>query len=235
MSKKSSIEAFIENRWAEAKTELEGISPAFVKTLQAYDALVSHGFVLPEGIPAPEQRLPVNWHDFLETTFDVTQAVERLDITLEFLESNSERRLAVYFYEIWVQSAYILCEKVEGLIAHTCKVHSINRKAKRAYYGLIKAEVREEIEKRRTAIVHGVNRPEKGTSPISATAITQDGLWEGGVFLGPKIIRVAIDNSYENGGYLTPKDYFEILKASTETVLDKMGGILELVDKDLRR
>ena len=205
-----------------------------MKALQAYDALLRHGIVLPEDLPDPEQRLPVTWHELLETTYDVTQAVRRIAITLGFLESNNEPRLAWYFYEIWVQSVYILCEKVESLIAHTCKVHSINQKAKRAFYALLKAEVREEIEKRRTAIVHGVNRPEKGAGAITATAITQKGLWEGGVFLGPDIIGGAIDKTFE-AVKTSPQDYFDLLKSLTETVLDRLSRVLELVDQEVRR
>lgn len=232
MSKKFSIETFIENRWAEAKTELERIAPEFVQSLQAHDSLMKHGFSLPEGLPTPGQRFAVTWHELLETTFDATQAVQRLEITLELLEGNSTRRLARYFYEVWLQSAYSLCEKIESLIAHTCKIYSINNKTKRGFYGLLKASVQEEIERRRTAIVHGVNQPKGGGTPVTATAITQDGLWEGGVFVGPGIINVAIEQSYQSG-YLSPKDYYNGLRQATETVLDRLGGVLQSVDQEV--
>ena len=230
MSKKVSIETFIENRWAEAKTELERIAPKFVPSLQAHDTLMKHGFLLPEGLPAPGQRLPVTWHELLEATWDVTQAVQRLEITLEFLEGNAERKLARYFFEVWVQSAYSLCEKVESLAAHTCKIHSINQKIKKGYYGLLKP-LQEEIEKSRTAIVHGVNRPKGGGTPITATAITQDGLWEVGVFLGPGIIKEMIEQSYQSG-YLSPKDYYNRLRETTEVVLNRLSGVLESLDQE---
>ena len=232
MSTSFSIETFIENRWAEAKTELERIAPKFVQSLPVHYNLMKHGFLLPEGLTAPEQRLPVTWHELLETTFDVTQAVQRLEITLEFLEGSSKRRLTRYFYEVWVQSAYSLCEKVESLIAHTCKIHAINQKTKRGFYSSLKASVQAEIEKSRTAIVHGVNRPKGDGTPITATAITQDGLWEVGVFCGSGIIKVAIEQS-DQSGYLSPKDYYNRLRETTKTVLNRLGGVLESVEQEI--
>ena len=233
MTEPFTIETFITNRWIEAKKELEVIAPKFVQSLQAYDALMQHGFVLPEGLPEPEKRLAFNWYEVLESTVDIAQALERLDLSLKFLEGNVELRLARFFYEVWVQSAYGLCEKIESLIAHTCKLHSLNQKERKKYYGLLNANVRQEIDKSRTAIVHGANRPGKNRRAIAATGITEDGLWEGLVFNGPGIIKAGLEQTHQSG-HLSAQDYFTLLRQTNVNVLARLGEILEKLDQKLR-
>ena len=109
----------------------------------------------------------------MESTMDVTQAVERLNITLELLEGVSERKLARCYYEVCMQGAYALCEKVEGSIAYACKVHLMVLETRRGYQALVKP-VRDLIDKDRTAYVDGANRP-AGKTAIAATAITTQG------------------------------------------------------------
>ncbi|MCI0830172.1 MAG: hypothetical protein J4N67_08550 [Chloroflexi bacterium] len=227
MSNYFGIQDFIDNRWAEAKLELEMVAPTFFHALQAHEGLQKFGFVLPEALPVPEQRFAAPWHELLESTMDVTQAVERLNITLGLLEGVSEKNLAKYYYEVWLQSAYALCAKVESLIAHTCKVHSVRLELKREYQALVKSIVRDEIDKRRTAFVHGANRPD-GKIAIVATVMTDHGYWEGAVFLGPEIIKGALAESNQSG-WLSVHDYHAILTEITEIVFRGLGHVLEQV------
>ena len=231
MNRNFTIEMFIENRWSETRAELERISPRFVQSCQSYDSLTAHGFVLPDGLPDPEQRLTFPCYEMLESTWDVTQAVERLTTTLELLEHNTDRRLARYFYEVWVQSVYILCEKIGTLITYTCKLRSINQRTRKGFTRSLNSDVRGVIDQQRPAIVHGANRPGAGAKPITATVFTDNTWWEVGIFLGPQLIKNAIQESYLVGR--SAQDYYAALKGLTVTVLDRIGSILEQVDQSI--
>ena len=100
MVQQFTIEKFVENRWVEAKAELAEHAPEYVAAMQATDFLMQRGFVLPEGLPAPQWRLPVVWQELLETTFDVVQTIEWLNLTLSSLEANQDRRHARYCFEV---------------------------------------------------------------------------------------------------------------------------------------
>ena len=231
MSGKFSIQDFIDNRWAEARIELESFAPTFVLAVLAYDGLRESGFVLPEGLLTPEQRFPVGWNEILESTMDVAQAMERLNVTLELLKGNSELRLARYYSDVWLQSAYSLCEKVEGLISHAGKIHSFNKKTKRGHHARIKSEIRDEIDNRRTSIVHGANRPE-GKVPITATVITERGLWEGLVLFGSNMNNKVVEEMHKQGR-VTAQDYFAVLTDKTQDVISRLGVVLEGVEQDI--
>lgn len=229
MSNYFDIQDFIDNRWAEVKLELENIAPTFLHALQAHEGLQKFGFVLPEALPVPEQSFPASWCEVLESTWDITQAIERLKITLELLEGVSERRLARYYYEVWLESAYALCEKTKSLIAHTCKVHLVELEIKRDYQALVDSMVRDEIDKHRTAFVHGANRP-AGKTAIAATVMTDFGYWEAAVFIGPGIIKGSTAERNKSDE-LTVQDYQAILAEMTENVFRSLGYVLEQVDQ----
>lgn len=93
--------------------------------------------------------------------------------------------------------------------------------------------MKHEIGQYRQAIVHGADDASKGGVGISAKSITQDQLWEGGVFLGPAIIKRGLDYAYEQGGYLSAQDYLKGLKQTTTSVLATLGEILRGLDHDI--
>ena len=164
----------------------------------------------------------------MESTMDVTQAVERLNITLELLEGVSERKLARCYYEVCMQGAYALCEKVEGLIAYACKVHLMVLETRRGYQALVKP-VRDLIDKDRTAYVRGANRP-AGKTAIAATAITTQGFWESSVVFGPEMIKIILAGRHENDD-LSVQDYRGIATRMTGHVYRMLGLVLEKVDQ----
>ena len=108
----------------------------------------------------------------------------------------------------------------------------MNNKTKKRHHASLRSKVQGNIEKNRTAVVHGADDPLKGGRGINAKAITQDELWEYGVFLGPGIIKIRIEESYKST-YLTPKRYYERIKAMTDIVLAELGGVLEGVEQDV--
>lgn len=232
MDNNLTIEKFIENRWLEARSELETVDPRFVRSMQALFDAEKFRLVIPLGIPEPERRLAVAWSDVLESTFDISQALERIAITLERMEICGDHRLSRYYYEVWVQTVYALIEKIEGLIAYTCRLHGINRRKKKGYYALMEAEVKNEIERRRTAIVHGANRPSGGGTPITATVFTDEGMWEVAVFMGHKIIKNAISGASEASRYSVQEYFFFVTEMNNEA-LRRLGGVLETLDKDI--
>ena len=233
MKQQFTIENFIDNCWAEAKEELAQNAPEYVAALQATGSLMQHGFVLPEGLPSPLWRLPVVWQDCLETTFDVVQTIEWLNLTLALLEANLDRRNARYYFEAWIQIAYNLCEKILKLITNSCTLASLNNRTKKKYRRLVETEVKYKVGQFRQAIVHGVDDTSKGGLGISAKSITNDQLWEGGVFLGLRIIKTGLDSAYEEGGYLSAHDYLTGMTEATTNFLAQLGEILELLDHEI--
>ena len=142
MGQQFTIENFIENRWAEAKAELAEHAPDYVGAMQAVDGLMQLGFLLPEGLPSPQWRLPVVWQAVLETTHDIVQTKEWLELTLTLLEANLDRRHARYYFEVWTQIAYNLSEKVGKLISDSSKIAALNNKTKKKYRSLLETHVK---------------------------------------------------------------------------------------------
>ena len=230
MSEEFTIEKFIENRWTEARTELESIAPKFVQAFQTWDSLKKLGIVLPEEFPDPEERLPDPWHEILESSMDVIQAIERVEITVELLEGNTELRLARFYHGVWLQNGYAVCQKVQALIAHSCKLHSIDLETKRSIYSTLKSNVLYKIDQRRTALVHGANRP-TGKKSITATAMTDEGYWEGAVYFGHQTIRAALAGSNESGRFQS-QDYHALVLQEAKGTLRVLGAVLEQVEHE---
>src|ERR687896_2346614 len=94
---------FIENRWTDAKKQLQRQDLAFVATVEAYGSLWDQGIVLPELTNFSRPRYPLQrWYRLLETTVDIVQELQRIDTTTSQAQSAGNRENARYYYDMWV-------------------------------------------------------------------------------------------------------------------------------------
>ena len=68
------------------------------------------------------------WHDLLEISLEIYQELWRFEFTVALMKSETSGQMLWYCFDTWTQDAYNLCEKVNVLIAHTCKVHNLGNK-----------------------------------------------------------------------------------------------------------
>ena len=81
----SSMQDFIDNRWADAKIVLESGDASFVQTTEAY-ARLENALQLPSR-PKPDTPLPEKWRKVIESTVDVSMAVKNLESCAELAGS----------------------------------------------------------------------------------------------------------------------------------------------------
>lgn len=233
MSEEFTIEQFIQNRWAEARTELGKIAPRFVQSMQDLFGLSQSEITSASNVPKPENSLTEVWFEVLESTYDVCLVIDKIDITLERMEKSTASWLARYYCDVWDQTAYNLIDKTKSLISHTCKLYRINGKTRARYHSRLNTEVKSEIDKRRTAIVHGANRPGGGANPIAPTVFTDKRMWEVAVFIGPKMIKNSIASSREGGRYSVDQ-FYRLTKERTDRALRGIGNVLESFDQEIK-
>lgn len=236
------IRNFIDNRWYDAKRELSIVDRDFVSEVESIVRTQNLGLVLPSGLslPTPTFRLSSKWHDLLALTMEVVEELDRLNLTVTLMDPNNshgiDRRLGVYYFDVWIQRVFNLCEKLDKLVANTCRLLLRNKKpdkwrAREDYYrALIKAKVQDEIEKHRSPSVHGAG----GQGILSGRVITEDHQgWEISVVGGPQMIDIMMEERYQAGGLLDPEGYFQIAGVLTQSVVVNLTTILLELDQEL--
>jgi hypothetical protein len=225
---------FIENRWTDAKKQLQRQDLAFVAAVEAYGSLWDQGIVLPEltNFSRPHYPLPQRWYRLLETTVDIVQELQRIDTTTSQAQSAGNRENARYYYDMWVQNAFNLCEKVKLLVTHSCRLYSLANTVKDHYHSEIN-KVQDNVGKSRHALVHGADEAAKGGRGINARAITDNPLgWDIIVALGPRVIPYILESANDAG--MTPKQYAMILGDLTRVLNTALAAVLYEFDSDIR-
>ncbi len=237
MNEDFAVLTFIENRWAEARQELAKKDPGFIRTVEAHDYVVGQGLLLPQTIPTPSRHLPARWHQVLETTMEIIRELERLQLTVSLAEPdpNSKetpqtgRQIGWYFFEMWVQNAHNLCDKVKLLVTHCCRLYQLGG-SKVGYQQEITAKLQGRLGKLRQPLVHGAG----GQETIAHLAITVENQgWEVSVAQGPAIINEIMRGAYEQGD--SRKVYFERLEKLTDLLLYRLAQTLYQLDQEINR
>lgn len=215
---------FIANRWEEAKADLSQHDPAYVATMGIYFDMKER-LILPDSPPQPSYRLKTEWYDLLQSTMDVAQQLDRLEFTVQKIDTATNRKEADYYFETWVQDIYNLCEKIKVLISLSCGLYSLGR-LKDKYREEVEKKVQHNTGRKRQALVHGADEREKGGLGISAGGITEDKLWESLVAVGPGTIPYALDSSH-----LKPPEWLHRNRPVTIEILGTLGTILSSLDQ----
>jgi len=242
MNQQFTIRDFIDNRWADAKSQLSGLDPEFVRNVETLDRAQKSGLLVPRRreLPLPNRRLSDEWHELLSTTMEIVEELDRLLLTVSLMDPKKstgiDRRLAVYYFDVWVQRVFNLCDKVEKLVARTCRLLLRGRKSanwkeiETRYRSHIKGRVKNEIEELRSPAVHGAG----GKGTLSRRVITEEHQgWEISVVFGPSIIEEIRDAHYTNETLMSPEQWFENSGAKTNYVVETLGAILLDLDREI--
>lgn len=236
------IREFIEHRWLEARTALTAIDPYFVQRVDTSVKASNIGVIIPgeERIPTPGHRLSNRWHSLLSLTYEVVQELGRLQMTMQFMSpdfnSNINREQSTYFFDIWIQRVFNLCEKIILTMKHTIRIyrdeHGLSNHAsiERKYSDFVRLQVRDHVEKLRSPSVHG----EGGSGNISTRVITEDQeRWELIILGGPRMIDQMLEQSYSGEGTLDPQSFYELSIAKHTHAIQALGKILKELDEEL--
>ena len=195
MAQLSSIRDFVDRRWSDAKEKLLELDPEFVRRVETLDRISKLSFELPgtTELPTPSRRLSKDWQNLLAATFDVVHELDNLQTTLSLLCSNTSPgtrgRLAAYYYDVWVQQVFNLCDKVNRFVTLYCKLYCLRRgkdnreRTTNAYRNKIKGRVQRDIELLRSPLVHGAGG--KGTLAERVISEEYQG-WEINVVAGSR-------------------------------------------------
>ena len=224
------LSSFIEHRWAEAKEELKRVDSAFVNAFSAYDTLTDRGLWLPDNLLTPSRRLSKRWYMLLESTVELIRQIDRLNLTISKTQTAQNRREFIYYWDIWVEAAYSLCEKVERVIERSCNVHRMAQHRRRYFVDQVEEHVKHKISSFRQALVHGADDPKRGGRGITAQANTEDGLWEGLVMSNPQDLSPFWLESAEH----PVPEYVRGIPNATRTRLEELGNILTTLDLEIR-
>ena len=228
MAQDFTLTTFIENRWEEAREELSRQDPTFVNALESYRNVDEMGVRLPALSEVNKATVPLSdiWHDLLEISLEIYQELWRFEFTVALMKSETSGQMLWYCFDTWTQDAYNLCEKVNVLIAHTCKVHNLGNKLKDNYRKRIKRMVQDNLGKNRQAMVHGADDPTVGGRGRRARAITQHPLgWETAVVLGTRIIPDILEYSHKSLPR-TAAEYSKMIEKMGRSMLSIIGAIL---------
>lgn len=223
------IYQFIENRWHDARGKLESLDSAFVHALEVQDSVKDKGLWLPYDLPSPSKRLPLEWHELLESTVDIVQHIDRWTFMVERLEAATDYRESIHYIDTWTELGWALADKSGGLISRTCKVYSLGRLRDRYLKDIDK--VKGNFGKTRTALVHGASNPLKGELGVNARAATEKEYWERMVVLGFPGMMPYLLFSQDN----PPSPLVEVTRPTTNNVLVRIGAILGGLEEDIQR
>ena len=242
MNRQFTIRDFIDNRSADAKTELSKVDPTFVLNVETIIRVQQLGLVLPavSSLPIPTTRLSEVWHELLSVSMEIVQELERLDLTVSLLDPNNsegiDRQLDTYYFDVWIQQVFNLCEKVKRLVAKSCRLllrrlEQTDWKDRETYYRkLIKENGQDEIEQLRSPAVHGAG----GKGLLASRVITEEHQgWELVAVVGPKMVDEIIAAMNSDEDLMSPDQFFNILKAKADFVVTSLGAILLRLDREL--
>lgn len=236
------IREFIEHRWLEARNALIAIDPDFVQRVDNSVRASNIGLIMPgeERVPTPSHRLSDRWHSLLSLTHEVVQELGRLQMTMQFMSpdfnSNINREQSTYFFDVWIQRVFNLCEKVTAAMKHTIRIYrdeqglSNHASIERKYSDLVKLQVRDHVEKLRSPSVHG----EGGSGNISSRVITEDQQrWELILLGGSRMIDQMLEQSYSGEGSVDPQSFYDLSIANHTRAIQALGKILKELDEEL--
>ena len=149
----SSMQDFIDNRWADAKIVLESGDASFVQTTEAY-ARLENALQLPRR-PKPDTPLSDKWRKVIESTVDVCMAMKDLERCAELAGSVATPVTVHWFTQTYPEKAYDLVERTKTLVTNVCNAYGLGKLKDKYIDRLDSTDVIGNIGDRRHPMVHG--------------------------------------------------------------------------------
>lgn len=230
-----SIQAFVENRWADAKTVLEELDPAFVQAIEAEEAL--GGILELSSRPKPGTPFTDKWQKFIGATADVSMAIKDLDRCVELTGSVATPVTVHWFTQTFVEKAYNLLDRTKTLVADVCSAYGLGGLKDRYIERLGSTEVQGKIGDRRQPMVHG--RGGEGTLVERTIADEPDIDWETAVVVGPMYISQMLADSDGSAllpfSKLSPPEWEGVLSGHAQTLMGNVAQVLSDLELDIER
>ena len=236
------VDAFVANRWADAKKVLTDLDSRFVERMETTHRLQTAGFVATStwgDWRTPGKRLSKRWHRLLEACFDLCLQLKLLQVSADSLSASSFKELsteeagmrAVYHFRSWFIHAISLTEKCDTVIDRTVEAYVRDRKRSKLMKATLRKKVREQakqnIEKQRNDFVHAG----RGSWEI---APTEQQMWEGVVSIGMPPQSMLEESFWPSQGRRGMGGFFEPLFDHLTTELcRKLGRILSELESEL--
>ena len=230
----SSIEDFVNHRWADAKEALRKLDEKFVGELETAVRLNRLGLSAAsqhEVKSVPQQCLSTEWHRLLESCTELVMQMSVLQAAAVCLTADANRetelvqagKMADYHFRSWFVHVNTLAERANSVIEWTIEVYVDNEhegtKLAKEMKARVYREMTEPFKDTRNSNVHGSRRSWAG-------GITEDLLWEGMVAIGmtPQLQLEEFHHPTEGRRLKSGKHNYFVNE--TETICNSLGSIL---------
>lgn len=227
------IPGFIEHRWEEARETLRGrIDAGKFAALENEFTLHKVGLVAPSPLLASYRwpSLPSAWHRLLEGCVELALSWHSMNVALTLLEPHNDRidsnassgKQATYHFRSWFTFARASAENLKSIVNQWIELRIDNaneaKKLKRTFGDKLSAEFTSRVENQRNSYLHANQRS-------WATGITEDNLWEHGVFI--RLNPEALLNGfvYPSQHERRSKDY-QTLRSATQLIETRIDSLL---------
>ena len=188
----SSIDDFVEHRFADAKEVLQGLDPKFVRNHEMTVRLQNINMWSPvnrDPSEPPRKKLSKKWHTLLEGCDELMWRVMVLrecasQLTAVAARGMTEEQAGAkshFALRSWFIHVVALCDQVETVIRQTLNVHIEDprhrKRVSKKFVGLVHEHVKVHVNEQRKKFVHG----DRGSL---SQGITEDRLWEAAVSMG---------------------------------------------------
>ena len=237
----TTIEDFINHRWADAKEALRIRDPDFVTRGESTVGLNRIGLSAPwsvDGREAPKTPLPKEWHHLLEACVELVLQRTCLQAATDGLNAGSNSTLSnleagkrqAYHVRSWFIHANTLAERTDHVIQQTPKVYladtrqaiELERRHKRS----VKTKITDYVRTLRHEYAHGVIRS-------WSQALTKDGHWERGVAIGMTPNDYLDEHFYSPQGQKTIAGTYDYFGPIAAEMLRNLGMILHNLEEEL--
>ncbi len=235
----TSIQDFVDHRWADAKEELRKVDPDFVSKLENAVRLQNIGLEPPWIIDSKRKSrrsLPAGWHRLLEACVELLTQATYLHVAAASLTAEASAGLQSYEagpridYHIrsWFIHGVALAERTNDAIRKTTNVYlpgKAGNEIGKRYQERVQECVSKPLEENRHTFVH----PRRSW----ARAITNDESWEGMVATGMTAAKFLEEFYYPRSQDRVMEGRYEVFATETEEKLARIGAILQECETEL--
>ena len=237
----SSIDDFVNHRWADTKEALRNIDPDYVNRNEQTAQIQRIGLEPPWPVDPnrrPRLRLSREWHLVLESCAELVLQVTCLQIAAEGLSAKGNMgvpsleagKRQAYHHRSWFIHAKTLTERAVYVIEQTSQMYvtdsSLAKELTKRHKGHIYEQITQRVDAQRNEHAHGTTRSwSKG--------ITEDQLWELSVSIGMSPSLYLDQFFHSPQGESTIRGKYDFYLPLTNCILDGLGKILYDFEQDL--